>query len=131
MLACWTRTGDSAGPNLAPADIAEVEDSMTYIDTTTVPEIWFKTQQALRTGVQALVVLVPIVNVAAAIILQTLKEQADFVIPDWTFVVLNGIVVATALLMRLVARLMANPVLNAWLTKIGLGYVPRRAVTGL
>lgn len=101
---------------------------MTHIDTTTVPTIWFKTQRALRTGVQALIVLVPVVNLGAAIILEVLKGQADFVIPGWIFVVLNGIVVATALLMALVARLMANPVVNAFLTRFGLGSVPKSAI---
>lgn len=92
----------------------------------TIPEIWFKTQRAIRTGVQALVVLVPLVNVGAAIVLQTLKDQEGIIIPGWIFVVLNGIVVATALLMLLVSRLMANPGLNAWLTKwFNLGSVPK------
>lgn len=92
----------------------------------TTPEIWFKAQRALRTFVQALIVLVPIVNLGALALADYLTEQTYVVVSPTFFAGLNGIVVVTALIMGGVARLMAVPGVNDWLTKIGLGSVPKR-----
>ena len=102
--------------------------SNTTITTETVPEIWFKAKRAVRTIVQALVVIVPIANLIAAAIAAYLSEQVNLTVPAWVFVALNGIVVATALLMGLVARVMALPGVNTWLVKFGLGSVPAHAI---
>lgn len=92
------------------------------------PVIWYKGKRVLRTIVQALVVLVPILNGLALAAQAYLTEQTDVVIPAVVFVALNGIAVATALLMGLVARLMAVPGFNTILTKVGLGSVPASAI---
>lgn len=94
----------------------------------TVPEIWYKAKRVARTIVQTLIVLVPISNTLAATIISYLNEQTDVTVPGWAFVALNGVVVVTALLAGLVARIMAIPGVNAWLVKIGLGSVPAAAV---
>lgn len=98
--------------------------------THTTPEIWFKSQRALRTIVQALIVLLPVVNGVAVAITDYLQSQGDVVIPDGVFVWLNVIVVGTALVMGLVARVMAVPGVNDILTRIGLGSVPASNPTG-
>lgn len=98
------------------------------VTTNTVPEIWYKAKRVVRTIVQALVVLVPTVNLVALAVIGYLTEQTSIEVPAWVFLVLNGTVVATALLMGLVARIMAVPGVNAWLVKIGLGSVPADAV---
>lgn len=98
------------------------------VTTATVPEIWYKTKRVVRTITQALVVLVPIVNLVGLAVIGYLNEQTDVTPPSWLFAALNGIVVATALLMGLVARIMAVPGVNAWLVRIGLGSVPAAAV---
>ena len=98
------------------------------ITTATVPEIWFKAKRVVRTIVQGLIVIVPLANLLAAMVADYLNEQANLVVPAWVFVVLNGIVVATALLMGLVAKAMANPTVNTWLVKFGLGSVPAHAI---
>ena len=103
--------------------------SNTTITTETVPEIWFKAKRAVRTIVQALVVIVPIANLIAAAIAAYLSEQVNLTVPAWVFVALNGIVVATALLMGLVARVMAVPGVNTWLVKFGRGSVPAQRRT--
>ena len=89
------------------------------------PTIWFKTQRVLRTIVQAAVVLFPLVNGVAIAASQYLKEQTGVGVPEWVFYALNIIIALTALVMGLVARIMAVPGVNEWLTKIGLGSVPR------
>jgi hypothetical protein len=98
---------------------------MTHIDPASVPDIWFKTQRVLRTIVQALVVLIPLVNGVAAVMFAYLNEQTDVVVPGWAFVILNAVIAATAVIMGLIARIMAVPGVNLWLTKLGLGSVPK------
>ena len=77
--------------------------------TPTVPDIWFKTQRVLRTIVQALVVLVPVVNGVAAAVVAYLGSQTDVTVHPVVFVWLNAIIAVTALVMGLVARIMAVP----------------------
>lgn len=96
--------------------------------TPAVPEIWFKAQRVLRTIVQFLIVTVPIANGVAAAAISYLQAQTDVVVPGWVFLVLNGVLAVSALIIGLVARIMAVPGVNDWLTNIGLGSVPRRAV---
>lgn len=93
--------------------------------STAVPEIWFKSQRALRTIVQALIVLVPIVNGVGLAVTNYLEKQSDVVVAPVVFAWLNGVVVATALIMGLIARIMAVPGVNAVLSEIGLGAVPK------
>lgn len=97
------------------------------MSTPTLPLIWYKSQRALRTIVQALVVLIPIVNGMAAAAIAYLTSQTDVPIPDGVFVWLNAAVAATALVMGLVARIMAVPGVNDVLGKVGLGSVPKSA----
>lgn len=96
--------------------------------STHVPPIWFRTQRVLRTIVQALIILVPLANGAAVAVAAYLQEQTHLVIPPWAFLVLNAVVAVTAVVMGLLARLMAVPGVNDWLTRIGLGSVPRNVV---
>lgn len=94
----------------------------------TTPEIWYRTQRALRTFVQALVVLVPLANAVGAAVIDYLNTQTDVTVPGWVFLALNAVVVGTAFVMGLVARIMAVPGVNDWLTKLGLGSVPKSTV---
>jgi len=96
--------------------------------TPTVPDIWFKTQRVLRTIVQALVVLVPVVNGVAAAVVAYLTSQTDVAVHPVVFVWLNAIIAVTALVMGLVARIMAVPGVNAVLARVGLGSVPKSVV---
>jgi hypothetical protein len=93
-----------------------------------VPDIWYKAQRVLRTIVQFLVVAVPLANIGAASIIDYLQKQEDVTIPGWVFIWLNAILVGSALIMGGVARIMAIPGVNEWLTKLGLGSVPEKAL---
>lgn len=95
---------------------------------TEAPVIWYKGKRVVRTIVQALVVLIPTVNLVALAVVGYLNEQTDVVVPGAVFAVLNVIVVATSLVMGLVARIMAVPGVNDLLVKIGLGSVPAAAI---
>lgn len=96
--------------------------------TMAVPDIWYKAQRVIRTVVAFLVTAVPTLNLAALAVSEYLKNQEDVTIPGWVFVWLNAIIAGSALIIGLVTRLMAVPGVNAWLTKIGLGSVPKSAV---
>lgn len=102
--------------------------SMTDLPPVAVPEIWYKGQRVLRTIVSALVALIPIVNGVAIAVVQYLNTQTDVAIHPVVFVWLNVVIAVTALIMGLIARIMAVPGVNDWLTRIGLGSVPKSAI---
>lgn len=95
---------------------------------TEAPVIWYKGKRVVRTIVQALVVLIPLVNLIAVAVIGYLNEQTSIVVAPVVFVWLNAIVALTAFVMGLVARLMAVPGVNDLLVKIGLGSVPASAI---
>jgi hypothetical protein len=67
--------------------------------------------------VQTLVVLIPLVNIAAGALIDYLNTQTDLVVPAWTFLVLNGVVAVTSFVIGLVTRLMATPAVDEALTR--------------
>ena len=93
-----------------------------------LPPIWYASKRVLRTIVQALVVLVPVVNGVGVAVAAYLTEQTDVVVPAWVFVALNAVVLGTALVMGLAARIMAVPGVNDLLARVGLGSVPASQV---
>lgn len=93
-----------------------------------VQPIWFPVQRTLRTIVQALVVLVPVVNGVAVAIVGYLNEQTDVTVHPTVFVWLNAIIAITALIMGLIARIMAVPGVNDILARVGLGSVPKKDI---
>ncbi len=96
--------------------------------STPVPEIWFKTQRVLRSIAGSLIVLVPLANGVAAAAIAYLTAQTDVVVHPVVFVWLNAIVAVTALIIGLVSRIMAVPGVNEFLTRIGLGSIPKNKV---
>ena len=94
----------------------------------TTPEIWYPAKRVVRTIVQALIILIPLANGVALAAAGYLQEQTHLAVPGWVFLALNGVVAVTALVMGLVARVMAVPGVNDWLTRIGLGSVPASAI---
>lgn len=110
-------------PEPTPAEpVIETETVTTTEKTATVEaepvQPW---QRVLRTIFQALVILIPLVNLVAIAVVSYLNEQTNLDIPGTVFVVLNAIVAGTAFVMGLVARIMAVPGVNGILSKIGLG----------
>lgn len=72
-----------------------------------------------RTVFVAVLALFPILNAALAVIIAELQPY-QVNLPAWLFPALNGILVATAVLMGIFTKVMALPGVNAWLRK----YVP-------
>lgn len=90
---------------------------MREISTETVPDIWYKGQRVLRTLFTTLVTILPLIPQVIAIV----QGQWD---AAWlTPVAVQAVLINTAL-----TRIIAIPRVNAWLTKVGLGSVPRSAI---
>lgn len=85
--------------------------------TLTVPTIWYRGQRALRTAFTTILTALPVVPQVIAIV----QGQWD---AAWlTPVAVQAVAINTAL-----TAIIALPTVNAWLTKIGLGSVPKAAI---
>lgn len=96
----------------------------TPISTATVPEIWYKAQRVLRTIVA---VGIPSIITAATVlplVIEALGLPADLPLRLW----LVGFAAGLTAVAAAITRVMAIPQVNAWLTKLGLGSVPRDAI---
>ena len=78
---------------------------------------------AVQVGIPALITLVGVLPVIIQIILDELGE----VMPDGVRVWLLGAAVVLTAVATAIARIMAVPAVNAWLTSIGLGAAPKNA----
>lgn len=87
------------------------------ITTNTVPEIWYKGQRVARTIFTTVLTLLPLVPQVVAII------QGEWA-AEW----LTGVAVQAVAINAVLTGIIALPPINALLTKIGLGSVPRSAV---
>ena len=98
---------------------------MTHINTTNVQDIWFKTQRVLRTivavGIPAFISL--------ALVLPQIIEALGLPLTSDLYAWLVGVAAAVTAIAGAITRVMAIPTVNAWLVRVGLGSVPRAAVT--
>jgi hypothetical protein len=71
-----------------------------------------------RTFLQTLLALLPTAN-AILLSIETFIAAPPYseVMPGWVFAVVNGSAVTVAFLAKIVAQIMANPVVNAWIEK--------------
>lgn len=90
------------------------------------PTIWFKAQRVMRTIFAFLVVAVPFLNGMALVTVEYLNQQADLEVPGQVFLFLNGVIAVTAFLIGLVNAWMQTQGFNAFLTRFGLGSVPKQ-----
>lgn len=84
-----------------------------------------------RTFVQALVTFLPLAN-GILLAVQLVLEQPDFAgyVPGWAFAVVNGGILLSAFVAKLVAQVMAAPGVNEWIKAHvpALAAIPLRAV---
>ncbi|QKS15590.1 hypothetical protein HUN59_04595 [Curtobacterium sp. Csp2] len=103
-----------------------------HSSTVVVPPIWYVWQRALRTALQVAVALVLAlggsVGLLQALSPQVLAAVVDVLPPNayaWLVAAFAFVIaIATAL-----SRLMAIPLVNAWLTRVHAGSVPKIAAT--
>lgn len=92
-----------------------------------VPPIWFKAQRVLRTVVQ---VGIPSFLTFAWVLPEIIEEMnlpVDSDLRLWLLAAAGGVTAVAGAL----SRIMAIDAVNAWLTKVGLGSVPKKAVTSV
>ena len=100
---------------------------MSHIDTTT-PDIWFKSKRVLRTAAQVLIAGIVFLGGLVTVAPQVLEAVQD-VLPGPVVAWLVGAIAFLAGISAALSRVMAIPVVNAWLVTIGLGSVPRNTLS--
>jgi hypothetical protein len=89
-----------------------------------VQEIWFKAQRVLRTAVQVGIPAFLTFALVLPMIIDALGLPVDSELRAWLLGLAAGVTAVAAGL----SRVMAIPAVNQWLTKIGLGSVPKKAI---
>jgi hypothetical protein len=89
----------------------------------TTDPIWFPWQRVIRTAGQVLVAVATVFGAVAVIAPQVLAAVADVLPGSWV-VWLTGAIAFVAAIAAALARVMALPVVNTWLTALGAGSVP-------
>lgn len=80
-----------------------------------IPDVWDKAQRALRTAFTTAITVLPLIPQVVAIV----NEQVD---AEWLVAIgFQAVAINTIL-----TRIIAIPVVNAWLTSIGLGAQSKR-----
>lgn len=98
---------------------------MSHVATRGVPDIWFKAQRVIRTIIAAAIVLVPTANLLLPALAEAFNAPG---VPEGVYLWVNVAVGAILVVLGIVTRIMAIPVVNAWLTKFGAGSVPKSEV---
>ncbi len=109
----------------APHRIKEPRKSHIEVTANTVPEIWFASKRVIRTLLVNLVVILPVVNISLPLLVDAFTGEG--VPPEvtlWANAIVAGVLVVTGILTRIIAI----PAVNAFLTKLGAGSVPKSAV---
>jgi hypothetical protein len=113
---------------LMPVAVHDERPALVSVGTPT--QIANPTRTTLRTLVQvvipALVIGVPVLNTVLAQTSDYLASQDAVPIPAWVYLVLNGTLAIIVLVTGLVARLMANPVVAAFVARVLPGLAPIR-----
>ena len=86
--------------------------------------IWYRAQRVLRT----LVAVVIPAFLGFAVVLPQIIEALGLPVDSKLYVTLVSVAAGVTAVAGAITRVMAIPAVNAWLTKIGLGSVPKRAV---
>jgi hypothetical protein len=92
-----------------------------------VPDIWYKGKRVLRTGLAVLGSFLTAWAAFALIAPQILAELAKILPGSW-IVWLTGFVATVTLVAGVITRILAIPTVNTFLTKLGLGSVPKEAL---
>ncbi len=87
-------------------------------------EIWYKAQRVLRTIVAVIIPAFLGFAVLLPQLIDALGLPDDSTLRLWLLGIAAGVTAVAAA----ITRIMAIPAVNAWLTRIGLGSVPKSAV---
>lgn len=101
-----------------------IETNPTIAEIAEATTIWYKGKRVLRTLVQVAIPSFLSFAFVLPIIIEALGLPVDSELRLWLFAVAAGVTAVAGA----ISRIMAIPVVNAWLTKIGLGTVPQSAL---
>ena len=99
---------------------------MSHVDPTKVQDIWFKSQRVLRTVVA---VGIP-AFLSLALVIPQIIEALGLPITSELYGWLVAVAAGVTAVAGAITRVMAIPAVNVWLTKVGLGSVPRDKALG-
>lgn len=89
----------------------------------TTDPIWFPWQRVIRTALQVIAAAGVFLGAVAAVAPQIIRELVD-VLPGPFVVWATGAIAFLAALAAGIARVMALPIVNTWMTALGAGSVP-------
>ena len=89
--------------------------------------IWFKAQRVLRTIFQVILAFLSVWAVIALVAPQILNELATILPGSWV-VWLTAVIAGVTAVAGALSRIMAIPVVNGWLSNLGLGSAPKFAM---
>jgi hypothetical protein len=107
------------------ASSPKVDTSAEHVAPTGAPEIWYKGKRVIRTLLVSLPTLLVILNVSLPLFAQAFKVDG---VPAAVYGVANGVVVVILVIVAVLTRIIAIPVVNSFLTKLGAGSVPASAL---
>jgi hypothetical protein len=130
-----TATLGAALPDVTPAPVVFPAGSGSHVATpstaeplvtviTPVEEIWYKGQRVIRSVLVALVTLVPGLNLTLPLVAQAFNSPG---VPAKVYLIVNIIIAGALVVTGILARLIAIPAINAGLTTLGVGSVPKSA----
>lgn len=96
----------------------------------TPPNIWYKGQRMLRTAFQTLITLIG-AWLSLQLAMPQIMAQLATVLPGSWIIWLTGVVGILTAVATALSGIMAIPQVNALLTKVGLGGVPKSALVSL
>jgi hypothetical protein len=104
--------------------VANSNPEPTVTVVTPVDDIWYKGQRVIRTVLVSAIVWVPGLIATLPLVAAAFNSPN---IPPKVYLVVSGIVAGALVILGVLARVMSIPAVNAWLTKLGAGSVPRSA----
>lgn len=91
---------------------------------TPVEDIWYKGQRVIRTVLVSAVVWIPGLLGSLPLVAAAFNSPD---VPPKVYLVVSGIVAAALVVLGVLSRVISIPAVNAWLTRLGAGSVPRSA----
>jgi hypothetical protein len=99
----------------------------TPINKHTVPEIWYRGQRVIRAILVAAPVWLIGLNLSLPLVAGAFNSPD---VPPAVYGWVNGVVVVLLTVTGVLTRIIAIPAVNAFLTKLGAGSVPKSAIDG-
>lgn len=91
-----------------------------------VEQIWFQGQRVIRSILVALPTLLITLNLSLPLFAEAFNASN---VPTGAYLLVNSIVLGMLAVIGVLTKIIAIPAVNAWLTKLGAGSVPKSAIS--